>query len=323
MNFSISNNNSNCLKFISAILIVLHHYSQQICESWPLEKVKDITYYLCFPFHLEAGYVGVAVFFFLSGYGLMESEHRNHLTIKPFLKKRFSKVYLPVLLVSIIWLPIYYLFIHQGEIVWYEFLFDIFWGFQDGAMWFINVLLFLYLSFAIYAKLIGVKERGANIVFILLIALITLATRYLKGSFAMIGIPMFLIGVYVSNSKYHQQSIVKKVILPMTTSLSMIDAYLFVAFGQEKLALVICAAFAYSVVFILIVYFSNNKIDFIFPPFLGVVSFDIYLVHNKVLTLLCNNGSNSPLYLYLIVVIFATVLFYVIRKNVITRRIEY
>jgi peptidoglycan/LPS O-acetylase OafA/YrhL len=54
----------------------------------------------------QGGYLGVAVFFFLSGFGLMESDIKRHLTLFQFLKKRLSKIYLPAVLVTAIWLPI-------------------------------------------------------------------------------------------------------------------------------------------------------------------------------------------------------------------------
>ena len=48
--------------------------------------------------------MGVAIFFFLSGYGLMESEQKSHLSLAAFFKRRFLNVYLPVLLVTALWL---------------------------------------------------------------------------------------------------------------------------------------------------------------------------------------------------------------------------
>ena len=56
----------------------------------------------------QGGNVGVAVFFFLSGYGLMSSELKGHLSASQFFKRRFCKIYIPVLLITAIWIPISY-----------------------------------------------------------------------------------------------------------------------------------------------------------------------------------------------------------------------
>ena len=50
----------------------------------------------------------VAVFFFLSGFGLMESEQKAHLDLKSFVRRRLMKIYLPVVLVSCLWLSLLY-----------------------------------------------------------------------------------------------------------------------------------------------------------------------------------------------------------------------
>ena len=56
----------------------------------------------------QGGNIGVAIFFFLSGYGLMMSEIKSHLAFGQYFRRRFLKVYLPVVLVTAIWLPISY-----------------------------------------------------------------------------------------------------------------------------------------------------------------------------------------------------------------------
>ncbi len=83
------------LKFIAALLIALGHYSSVVNE-----QTSNLVYKIL---PLFSGYVGVAIFFFFSGYGLMMSEKRNHLPLKSFLVKRILKVYFPVVIVSFLW----------------------------------------------------------------------------------------------------------------------------------------------------------------------------------------------------------------------------
>lgn len=98
MKFYLSKDTSNTVKVLAAIMIMLHHYSQYVISHGISEAI---------PFQLlstQGGYFGVAIFFFLSGYGLMESEQKSHLDLYAFFKRRFLKIYLPVLLVSTIWM---------------------------------------------------------------------------------------------------------------------------------------------------------------------------------------------------------------------------
>ena len=100
-NFELDRGFTDLLKFFSCILIALHHYSQYAIGE---ESLYNSVYYLL---AWQGGYIGVALFFFLSGYGLMKSERANPLSLKDFFTRRICRVYLPVVVVSLLWLPIY------------------------------------------------------------------------------------------------------------------------------------------------------------------------------------------------------------------------
>ena len=59
---------------------MLHHYSQYVCANNLSESVifRALSY--------QAGFLGVAIFFFLSGFGLMESESKAHRGIGQFVR---------------------------------------------------------------------------------------------------------------------------------------------------------------------------------------------------------------------------------------------
>ena len=115
MRFSISKETSNAVKVIAAIMVMFHHYSQYVMAN----SISESLFYQLLS--TQGGYLGVAVFFFLSGYGLMESEQKSHLNLSAFFKRRLLKVYLPVLLVTAIWMFISPLLLQQtpfeGELV--------------------------------------------------------------------------------------------------------------------------------------------------------------------------------------------------------------
>ncbi len=100
--FDISRELTNLLKVISAVLVMFSHYFNiKASMGAALNPVEWLV-------RSQGGNIGVAIFFFLSGYGLMMSEIKTHLSFGQYLRRRVLKVYLPVVLVTAIWLPIAY-----------------------------------------------------------------------------------------------------------------------------------------------------------------------------------------------------------------------
>lgn len=89
------------IKLIAALMVITSHIG-----SVALGPAYNSTHWSFYLLATQNGYIGVALFFFLSGYGLMESEIRRHLPLYQFIKRRLLKVYFPVLLVTGLWLLI-------------------------------------------------------------------------------------------------------------------------------------------------------------------------------------------------------------------------
>lgn len=84
----ISKAESNVLKAISIIVIVLNHFWAWIYK--PMDIVSMLSGSFC--------QAAVGMFLFLSGYGIMCSYQQNG--IKNYWKKRFRKIYIPFLIIS-------------------------------------------------------------------------------------------------------------------------------------------------------------------------------------------------------------------------------
>lgn len=83
--------NSKALKGILQVIIIIHHISQLSHNSVFLSK---FTYF---------GVYSVGVFFFLSIYGMLKQlENNKKKYLKGFLKHRFTKILIPVIIFSLI-----------------------------------------------------------------------------------------------------------------------------------------------------------------------------------------------------------------------------
>lgn len=94
------------VKLVAALLVVTSHIGT--VALGPAYNAAHPAFYILAS---QNGYIGVALFFFFSGYGLMESELRTHLPLTQFLRRRLLKIYFPVFLVTGLWFlftpPIY------------------------------------------------------------------------------------------------------------------------------------------------------------------------------------------------------------------------
>lgn len=95
-NITLDRNLTDFIKFMACMMIALHHYSQGMVVAGTHNPIYQL-------FSTQGGWLGVAIFFFLSGYGLMKSDMKYHLEAIPFFKKRLLKTYFPAVVVSFLW----------------------------------------------------------------------------------------------------------------------------------------------------------------------------------------------------------------------------
>lgn len=113
-------NATTALKGLAILIIMIHHVG--------------VNGYYCGYFHPLGG-IGVAMFLFLSGYGITESYKKNKLT--NFWKKKITRLFIPY----IIWIPLYYITMYYS-ILGSPKYFNII-----PRYWFIEYLFIMYLIF--------------------------------------------------------------------------------------------------------------------------------------------------------------------------------
>ncbi len=261
----------------------------------------------------QSGYTGVAIFFFLSGYGLMESERKKHLSLPLFVRKRFGKIYIPTLLVTAIWLivsiiaPLNYCN-HKSLI------FELLWDFADPVMWFVRVMLPLYLAFGLTT--IFIRKYDENIALWGLFAVcivFAVASIVLNNSVRDHSVPLFAIGAIASSIKTDKNAIPKFSIIVLSIGALASIPVLFTAHPLTGFA---HSYFDYIVILLLVLFICTKKPTWKLPTILTAITFDIYLTHFKFFTII---SQYLPLSAFLILTIpgsmICAYLFYKLRTR--------
>lgn len=280
------------LKGFACLMIALHHYSQYILS----EGISNSLFYKVFS--TQGGYAGVALFFFLSGYGLMESERKQHLSLFQFVIKRFWKIYKAVIIIN---------FLTYGSILcwryfetghWNAFNFKLLFSVTkiDYYLWFITKLFCCYLGFSVCSQI--KNERSRNIAYGIG-QLMVFCYLIIKGEPInhMVSIPLFMVGIYISLFKRQTSLIVHSV----WTWIS----FVFISFSTVLLCYYIHDTLPVHTLFnlFLLVCFlwiiSKFGIYLKYKSFLGYISFPVYLIHHKVIMLSSALGHVAPVILFL------------------------
>lgn len=100
---------------------------------------------------------------------------------------------------------------------------------------------------------------------------------------------------------------IKKQLCYYALYMGLITVLWFIIFDKNiALHFVVNALILTSIVVVLTI----KHVDIEFPSFLGVISFDIYLIHNKVILGLKDNIEFIPLWLFITTTFVATFIFF-------------
>lgn len=254
-------------------------------------------------FSTQGGYAGVAMFFFLSGFGLMESETKRHLNIWEFIVKRFWKIYKAVLIINII---------HYGSILCWNFFNNGTWATIDWRLlfsitkldyhfWFINVLFTCYLGFAIATQ---IRNSIAKNIAIIVGQVLVFAFWMFKGEPInhIVSIPLFIVGIYVSLFKENSSKIINTLLLWLGLAILTGIACYWTYLTRDAMPVHTVANILMIAGLLWIV--ARCEITLGYSSFLGYISFPIYLVHWKVMYFSLSLGYIAPLWLYLFLTIY-------------------
>ena len=188
----------------------------------PLRMVLVISiflFHLCGYFGLgrDIGHVLVAIFFMLSGYGLMYSLEHKKSYLKTFLPKRFPALYIPTVVCGIAAIILFTL--ANPNYNYMKEFFELF--FAMPFWWFITTLMVLYMVF--YLSFLFLKGRNAVLAVTLLsVAFTYMLSDYMNSIIYYASVSGFIVGILWYHGRDVITQILKKYYIPIFIALLLL-----------------------------------------------------------------------------------------------------
>lgn len=310
--FNLTKNASTCLKGASCLLIVLHHWCSGL-----LGAGSDNP--LVFLFTRAGGVAGVAIFFFLSSYGLTRSQLSRRDKIGTFFTKRLAKVYIPLVITNVLWLMVRYN--GQGGLQAVLQVLNLS-ELLDTAMWFCNVIIMCYVIFYISIQFKSDWTKICSMWLLVLIMAVAMTKMWPHSPFYVYSLVAFPIGgmVAILQDKMAWPGLLASVFTPVALLLGV--PMLLIHSHQNLFGanLACCILILCLMVFAIGIQSCDSTrasrcLDYIKVPmsFVGVYSYEIYLLHNKFVMLHSQFGATRwyPLTFVVVVIPLAILLFHV------------
>ena len=217
----------DALRVIAILAVVMIHTTTKILDI----QHFDIDNNAIGLFLNQAARFAVPLFFLISGF-VLELNNKNGLSYLAFFKKRASRIVIPYLL----WTSIYFYVgwnFNLTEFLSFRFLNDILFGSAAYHLYFIPTLIFFYLAFPFFHKIMPFLKNPYVFISIYVVQGVLLYIDYYIGQLpihydlrvAILSIAMFVTGMVASHHKdyiYHLAEKTKYLLVILLTALLFI-----------------------------------------------------------------------------------------------------
>ena len=279
-------NTSAALKGIASIAIVLYHI-----------KYQNMVF-------LSFGYLGVGLFFFMSGYNLAYCYHNKENYTDGFVFKKFFLLFIPFYF----WSTLYLFFLGEKfGIRYFTCAFDP--TYYCHYAWYVKRLIYLYIVFYVICIIRKNKKwKNENILGILVLIISGILWIPAEKDPNHIFPLAFLIGWIIGQMCDEERDKLKKNnLLFIATILGFILAMIRVYYPNGYITQYVVAAYFSPVLIGVIVFFICAKVNVTnkILLYLGKISYSIYLIHPCFLRI----GDNiNNMFIYIVVVFVGTII---------------
>lgn len=282
------------LRGILATLVVLGH----------LDTVVSAQTKILMPFHMATP--AVAVFFFMSGYGLMLSfSKKGGSYLQNFILKASIKLLIPLLVTTCLYQGLLFIL---GDFSIKKILIDLASGIETPLIhsWYVYALFLFYLLYYIVFKYNNELKKWTGLILILLMLIYYVVIRYILNwpFYWWITCMAFPMGLFYSRHEDKIKMVLKDNywgILPIIIALLSIKLLsgMYTPFFAE-LPYILLGPIIAIILYRIPLPIKNKTLNF-----LGSLSFEIYLTHG-IFEMLLHASFESP-YVYILAVITATI----------------
>lgn len=303
---------TNCVKGLCILIIIFHHVSLTMRNPALIK-----------PFTL-VGYLAVSLFFFLSGYGLMFSFLNKDNYLSNFFSKRLSKVYLPFVVVNALTLIAIYFSSNTKYSVADIILYILGIKLIDSALWFVKSIILFYIVFYIAFKFFK-KDTGCFLLVIYSIIYSIVCYSLSLSSWWFNAVLCFPIGIYMATYYTKIICFIQKSYIKIFLLSGFLFVVSFLLANLLKSPIKIILSTSSTIFFVVFVLTILLKFKIYSKPLnsIGNLSYEMYLVHMKVLIFYFNNvkiKESYSIYIYLFLVIFLSFLINRIFANIFTKK---
>lgn len=244
----------------------------------------------------------------------MESEQKKHLSIEEFINRRLKRVLFPLLVFASIWFPLYYSLSLNPEPILTDVV-SVTLHILNVGGWFVSAILMMYIVFMIF---IWIKKKYNEHIVVIPLSILTIVTYVfcdkMLGYYTPISIPIFSVGILASLYKHKNHGIFNLCLIYLFVGMVFSVGYCIAI--HNSLALAVHSIINYVCIATLILIFTRFNPNFKFPVLLGEASFDIYLIHKRIITSYISlTDEFINLWLWIGMTIIFTALFVIIRKQ--------
>ena len=311
----LSNKSTKSLKGLLALFIIFHHVSQKITTGANFSNFEYMGRYI------------VALFFFLSGYGLYFQYSNDATYMENFLRKRLTRIFIPFF----VFIVIYVIYrASLGEVVNVDFFLS-FWRDHSNIIyngWFINSIIVLYVIFYVSFKKKDSKIAIFKLVFFTLVYIFWKVYQN-HGDWEYVSIMAFFLGVFWMKDRSLIDKFIEKNYFVFLVLFSIL-MYVFRRYEVIMKNIGITNKYVYygivgnlcTMIFVVYFLLLTNKLNFSnkYLDLLGDISFEIYMIHGLVMHYLGKFFVSSAVndVIYTIVVLLVSIVFaYCIKKLII------